>query len=88
MLTITLRPSLARTTIIQGMTLDRVEIDLSRVFTFGQAYVGISRIRDLDNLRITGVDKETQVFQADERVVDFYNSLREVDAQGDDVKSS
>jgi ATP-dependent exoDNAse (exonuclease V) alpha subunit len=36
----------------QGSTLDRVSIDISDCFDFGQAYVMLSRVRSLENLNI------------------------------------
>lgn len=40
----------------QGMTIDALEVDLGRdIFTYGQAYTGLSRARSLATVRVTSV---------------------------------
>jgi ATP-dependent DNA helicase PIF1 len=58
---------------IQGGTLDYVEIDLSNIFTYGQAYVGLSRVKTLEGLCITGFDPLT--IQAHPLALAFYEGL-------------
>ena len=59
----------------QGKTLSNVITSLSRneIFTYGQAYVAISRVRSLDTLYIEHFDKS--VIKADPLVKEFYDSL-------------
>ena len=41
----------------QGMTLDAAKIDLRKAFVEGMGYVALSRVRDLDNLYLYGINR-------------------------------
>lgn len=58
----------------QGMTLDRVEIDLSRSFEYGMVYVALSRVKSLDGLRLIGFDASR--IKVHSKVVQFYEELK------------
>lgn len=42
----------------QGMSLDNAEIDLGKTFTYGMGYVALSRVRTLDGIVLTSLDKK------------------------------
>lgn len=60
----------------QGQTLERVKIDLKKIFEKGQAYVALSRATSLDGLQVLNFDKSKVM--AHPRVAQFYNSLYSV----------
>ncbi|MCA9338407.1 AAA family ATPase [Candidatus Saccharibacteria bacterium] len=41
----------------QGMTLDAAKMDLSKSFVEGMGYVALSRVRNLENLYLTGINR-------------------------------
>jgi ATP-dependent DNA helicase PIF1 len=57
----------------QGQTLQRVKVDLRKVFEKGQAYVALSRATCREGLQVIGFDKRKVMVHP--RVVEFYNSL-------------
>lgn len=66
----------------QGMSIDLAEIDLSRSFTPGMGYVGLSRLRSLDGLYIAGINAmalrlHPDIFVLDEFLRDASSKLSE-----------
>lgn len=57
----------------QGLSLDYVIVDLAKVFTYGQAYVALSRVRTLEGLSIKSLD--FSMIQADPKAKEFYQRL-------------
>ncbi|CAM1502948.1 Fc.00g077240.m01.CDS01 [Cosmosporella sp. VM-42] len=69
----------------QGQTLERVKVNLGRVFEKGQAYVALSRATCQDGLEVYGFDKWKVM--AHPRVIAFYNKLYSAD-QANGVKTA
>jgi ATP-dependent DNA helicase PIF1 len=63
----------------QGLTLDQVIVDLTRLWEAGQAYVALSRVKRGQDLYIEGWD--TSSIRSDNRVKDFYNLIQAQGAQ-------
>jgi ATP-dependent DNA helicase PIF1 len=57
----------------QGCSLDHAEIDLSNTFADGQAYVALSRVRNIEGLSIIEIDFDK--IRANEKAVAFYKQL-------------
>ena len=57
----------------QGQTLERVTVNLGKVFEKGQAYVALSRATSQHGLQVVGFEKSKVM--AHPRVVDFYGKL-------------
>lgn len=66
----------------QGMTLDSAMIDLSRAFERGQGYVAISRLRDLNGLKIKGLNQTA--LEVDELAMRADVRFRELSGEWDD----
>jgi ATP-dependent DNA helicase PIF1 len=60
---------------VQGMSFDKIFIDLGRVFTSGQTYVGLSRVKSLDGLHLTNFHPSK--IMANNNVVGFYQYLEQ-----------
>lgn len=61
----------------QGQTLERVKVDLGKIFEKGQAYVALSRATCQEGLQIIRFDPKKVM--AHDRVRSFYNSLYSID---------
>lgn len=58
----------------QGMSLDFVEVDLSKSFEKGMGYVALSRVRTLQGLKLVGFNENA--LQVNGRVLEFDKKLR------------
>jgi ATP-dependent DNA helicase PIF1 len=59
----------------QGMTLDSAIINLRGVFEYGQAYVALSRVKDVNNLFLKNATKDS--FVAHPKALEFYKKLEQ-----------
>ncbi|KAN0079198.1 P-loop containing nucleoside triphosphate hydrolase protein [Elaphomyces granulatus] len=57
----------------QGQTLQRVKVDLGRVFEKGQAYVALSRATCQDGLQVSGFNPQKVMVHP--KVIEFYSNL-------------
>jgi ATP-dependent DNA helicase PIF1 len=56
--------------------MERLKVDMGKIFEAGQAYVALSRATSLEGLQVLNFDK--RAVQSDERVEAFYNGLKTV----------
>jgi ATP-dependent DNA helicase PIF1 len=54
----------------QGMTLDAARIDLRKAFVEGMGYVALSRVKNLDNLYLTGINQMALKVSEDAQTID------------------
>ncbi|XP_057305688.1 ATP-dependent DNA helicase PIF1-like isoform X1 [Hydractinia symbiolongicarpus] len=57
----------------QGMTLERIDIDIAKAFEHGQAYVALSRVTSLDGLRLRDFDPGR--ITAHPKVIHYYKNI-------------
>lgn len=67
----------------QGMSLDAVEVDLSRAFEPGMGYVALSRVRTLAGLSIIGMNENA--FQVHPEVLEYDRHLRQLSNKAESV---
>ena len=60
----------------QGMSLDAIEVDLSKSFEKGMGYVALSRVRSLEGLTLLGLNE--MAVQVRGEVLDFDEELRKI----------
>lgn len=60
----------------QGMSLDAVEVDLSKSFERGMGYVALSRVRSLAGLKIIGLNENA--LEVREDIIEFDKELRKM----------
>ena len=67
----------------QGMSLDAIEVDLSRSFEPGMGYVALSRVRTLAGLRILGLNQHA--LKVNHEVLEYDHHLRELSAKAESI---
>ena len=70
----------------QGMTLDAAEIDLSKTFETGQGYVALSRIKNIDGLRLMGLN--TMALRVDPLILHVDERIKQASQKATDTLES
>jgi ATP-dependent DNA helicase PIF1 len=61
----------------QGATLEKAELDLGNgIFEYGQIYVALSRITDLEGLFLTAFNSSK--IKSHPKVIEFYNKIKKI----------
>ena len=63
----------------QGMTLDAAEIDLSKAFEVGQGYVALSRLKNIEGLRLLGIN--AVALQVDPLILKIDDRIKQASAK-------
>ena len=63
----------------QGMSLDAAEIDLSKSFERGMGYVALSRVRQLDGIKLMGINQ--MALRVNEQIVEKDKEFKELSRQ-------
>lgn len=63
----------------QGSTLDRAEVDIDDAFTSGQAYVALSRVRNLKSLKIKKFSLKSII--VNKKCIEFYKERKKIEAE-------
>lgn len=64
----------------QGMTLDAARIDLRKAFVEGMGYVALSRVKNLENLYLTGINQMALRVSEDAQMIDEILRVRAAEA--------
>lgn len=70
----------------QGMTLDAAEIDLSKTFETGQGYVALSRIKNIEGLRLMGLNP--MALRVDPLILHVDDRIKQASKKAGDVIES